>query len=214
MSQIQQFEEAMEKKEWSEAMKEELAAIQKNETWELVDLPKDKKAIGVKWIFRTKYYADGSIQKYKALLIAKGYSQQHGIDYEDTFSLVARFETVRTFLALAAQLKWPVYQFDVKSAFLNGDLEEEVYVLQPEGFAIVGKENQVYRLRKALYGLKQAPRAWYGKIDSYFLQNGFEMSKNEPTLYAKRQGKDSFFVCLYVDDMIYMGSSFSLVDDF
>lgn len=136
------------------------------------------------------------------------------MDYEETFSPVARFETVRTLLALAAKQGWLVYQFDVKSAFLNGELEEEVYVNQPEGFVVCGKEEHVYKLRKALYGLKQAPRAWYSRIDAYFLSNGFERSKNEPTLYMKNQGKSSLFVCLYVDDMIYMSSSTSLLEDF
>ena len=151
------FEEAAEKEEWTNAMNEEIAAIQRNKTWELMNLPKGKKAIGVKWVFRTKFHADGSIQKHKARLVAKGYSQQEGVDYEETFSPVARFETVRTLLALDAQLSWYVYQFDVKSAFLNGELEEEVYVSQPKGFIISGKEEQVYKLNKALYGLKQAP---------------------------------------------------------
>ena len=140
-------------------MNKEIAAIQRNKTWELMNLPKGKKAIGVKWVFSTKFHADGSIQKHKARLVAKGYSQQEGVDYEETFSSVARFETVRTLLALAAQLSWYVYQFDVKLAFLNGELEEEVYVSQPKGFIIFGKEEQVYKLNKALYGLKQAPRA-------------------------------------------------------
>ena len=155
-------------------MEEELLAIQKNQTLDLVNLPEGKKAIGLKWVFRTKYHADGSIQKHKARLVAKGYSQQQGIDFDETFSPVARFETVRTFLALAANLNWPVYQFDVKSAFLNGDLEEEVYVSQREGFVVNGKEDKVYGLKKALYGLKQASRAWYFKIDLYFQENGFE----------------------------------------
>ena len=109
-------------------MKEELMAIQKNETWEMVDLPEGKNAIGLKWVFKTKYHANGTIQRHKARLVAKGYSQQQGIDFEETCSPVARFETVRIVLALAAQLHWHVYQFDVKSAFLNGDLQEEVYV--------------------------------------------------------------------------------------
>jgi len=122
---------------------------------------------------------------------------------------------VRTLLALAAQLSWPVYQFDVKSAFLNGDLEEEVYVAQPEGFVVSEQESKVYRLKKALYGLKQAPRAWYSKINSYLQENGFERSKNEPTLYVKKRGKADFLVmCLYVDDMIYMGSCESLIAEF
>ena len=128
---------------------------------------------------------------------------------------MARFETVRIFLALAAQFKWPVFQFDVKSAFLNGELNEEVFVMQPEGFVISGEENKVYKLKKALYGLKQAPRAWYKKIDDFFAESGFERSANEPTLHFKRQGESDFLVvCLYVDDIIYMGSSESLILEF
>lgn len=108
---------------------------------------------------------------------------------------------------MAAQLGWPVYQFDVKSAFLNGDLQEEVYVSQPEGFISSEGKSKVYRLKKALYGLKQAPRAWYSKIDSFFQENQFRRSENEPTLYVKKRGNGDFLVvCLYVDDIIYMGS--------
>ncbi|RVW26239.1 Retrovirus-related Pol polyprotein from transposon TNT 1-94 [Vitis vinifera] len=145
------FEEAVEKEEWCSAMKEEIAAIEKNETWELVELPEDKNVIGVKWVFRTKYLADGSIQKHKARLVAKGYAQQHGVDYDDTFSPVARFETVRTLLALAAHMHWCVYQFDVKSAFLNGELVEEVYVSQPEGFIVSWSKSEpnIYLKRQA-----------------------------------------------------------------
>lgn len=209
------FKEASTKMEWRCAMEEELMAIRKNGTWDLVDLPDGKNVIGLKWVFKTKYHVDGSVQKHKARLVAKGYSQQQGIDFDETFSPVARFETIRIVLALAVQLKWKVYQFDVKSAFLNGDLEEEVYVTQPDGYVEKGKENKVYKLKKALYGLKQAPRAWYSKIDSHFRENGFERSKNEPTLYVKKYEKnDLLMVCLYVDDMIYMGSSHSLVCDF
>ncbi|CAL5340443.1 unnamed protein product [Camellia sinensis] len=209
------YGEAATKEEWQRAMVEELAAIEKNRTWEMMDLPEGKNAIGLKWVFKTKFGADGSIQKHKARLVAKGYAQQHGIDFEETFSPVARFETVRIIFALAAQLQWPVYQLDVKSAFLNGDLQEEVYVTQPEGFMIEGKETKVYKLRKALYGLKQAPRAWYSKIDGYFQQNGFLRSENEPTLYMKKEGKNDFIIiCLYVDDIIYTSSSSSLVAEF
>jgi hypothetical protein len=153
------YEEAAKKEEWCKAMQEELMAIEKNKTWQLVKLPEGKNVIGVKWVFRTKFGADGSVQKFKARLVAKGYAQEYGIDYEETFSPVARFETVRLLLALAAQLKRSVYQFDVKSAFLNGELLEEVYVEQPKGFEVKGKESYVYKLAKALYGLKQAPRA-------------------------------------------------------
>jgi len=155
-------------------------AIEKIQTWDLVDLPEEKNVIGLKWVYRTKYNAGGTIQKYKARLVVKGYTQQQGVDFNESFSPVAHFEIVRVFLALAAQLCWLVYQFDVKSTFLNGKLEEEVYVAQPEGFIIGGEEDKVYRLQKALYGLKQAPRAWYSKIDSYFQEGGFERSQNEP----------------------------------
>lgn len=119
---------------------------------------------------------------------------------------------MRTLLSFAAKLKLPLHQFDVKSAFLNGELEEEVYVTQPDGFVVSSNEHKVYKLRKALYGLKQAPRAWYRRIDSYFLSNGFVRSENEPTLYVKKYENGGFLVvCIYVDDMIYMGSSESLV---
>ena len=121
---------------------------------------------------------------------------------------------VRTFVALAAQLQWPMYQFDVKSSFLNGELEEEFYVSQHEGFDTVDG-HKVFKLKKVLYGLKQAPRAWYSNIDIYLLKSGFERSKHEPTLYLKKQGTtDSLLVCLYVDDMICMGSSKSIVAEF
>lgn len=209
------FEEAELQGEWQKAMAEEMKSIEKNSTWELVEAPEGKNIIGLKWVFRTKYNADGSIQKHKARLVAKGYSQQQGMDFEETFSPVARFETVRVILSLAAQLQLPVYQFDVKSAFLNGELAEEVYVSQPQGFVVNGSDNKVYRLRKALYGLKQAPRAWYSKIDSFFHENGFCRSENEPTLYLKQHDKGDFLVvCLYVDDMIYMGTSESLITEF
>jgi transposase InsO family protein len=209
------YEEAARKGEWCKAMEEEIQAIEKNKTWELMELPKGKNVIGLKWVFKTKFGPDGSVQKFKARLVAKGYAQEYGVDYEETFSPVARFETVRLLLALAAQLKRNVYQFDVKSAFLNGELIEEVYVEQPRGFEVKGKEDCVYKLTKALYGLKQAPRAWYSKIDSYFINSGFERSKSEPNLYVKKGEKgELLIVCLYVDDMIYMSTSERLLDEF
>lgn len=149
------YEEANKTKEWRNAMEEELEALKKNQTWSLVNLPSRKRAIALKWVFKTKLKADGTIQKYKARIVAKGYTQEYGVDFEDTFSPVARFETIQVIMSLAAQKEWPIYQFDVKSAFLNGLLQEEVYVLQPSGFEIKGEEEKVYKLHKALYGLKQ-----------------------------------------------------------
>jgi hypothetical protein len=189
--------------------------IEKNNTWELVDCPHGKDIIGVKWVYKTKLNPDGSIQKHKARLVAKGYSQQPGVDYNETFAPVARLDTIRALIALAAQKGWSIYQLDVKSAFLNGILEEEIYVEQPQGFVVKGNESKVLRLRKALYGLKQAPRAWYSRIDQYFMDRGFRRSKSEPTLYIKTQGQyDTLIVSLYVDDLIYTGNNITLINGF
>ena len=182
------FEEAVQDEAWKKAMVEEINVIEKNNTWELVDRPNNKEVIGVKWIYKAKLNPDGSVQRNKARLVAKGYAQQPGIDYNETFAPVARLDTIRSVISLAAQKGWFLYQLDVKSAFLNGVLKEEVYVDQPEGFIIKGEEMKVYKLKKALYGLKQAPRAWYGEIDSYFIGKGFQRSHNEPTLYIKTEG--------------------------
>ena len=127
----------------------------KNDTWQLVDKPQGRKVIGVKWVFRTKLNADGSINKHKPRLVVKGYAQIFGVDYSDTFAPVARLDTIRLLITVSAQRGWKMHQMDVKSAFLNGILEEEIYVEQPEGFVIDGKEDKVYRLHKALYGLNR-----------------------------------------------------------
>ncbi|CAL2225181.1 unnamed protein product [Prunus armeniaca] len=166
-------------------MENEIEMIKKNKTWELVDRPTDKPVIGVKWIYKTKLNLDGTVQKNKARLVAKGYSQKPGIDFNETFAPVARLDTIRTLVALAAQKGWKLFQLDVKSTFLNGVLHEEVYVDQPPGFMVKNKEYRVYRLKKALYGLKQAPIAWYEEINSYFTKAGFQRSPSEATLYVK-----------------------------
>lgn len=138
----QSFQDAVKEKEWKKAMNEEIRMIEKNKTWQLVNKPKDKEVIGLKWVFKTKLNEDGSIQKHKARLVAKGYAQRPGIDFNETFAPVARMETIRTILALAAQMRLSIYQMDVKSAFLNGELSEEVYVEQPQGYVIKGQEDK------------------------------------------------------------------------
>jgi len=208
------FEEAEKDDSWKKAMKDEILMIEKNDTWELVNRPSDKPVIGVKCVYKTKLNLDGSVQKNKARLVAKGYSQKPGIDFNETFALVARLDTVRTLVALAAQKDWKLFQLDVKSAFLNGVLNEEVYVDQPSGFVIHGKEEKVYRLKKALYGLKQAPRAWYEEINSYFTKAGFYRSPSEATLYTKTSHSGILIVSLYVDDIIYTGSSKKMMAEF
>ena len=157
-----------------------------------MDKPTLKRAIGVKWVYRTKLNSDGSINKHKARLVVKGYAQMFGVDFSETFAPVARLDTIRMLLALAAQKGWNIHQMDVKSAFLNGYLEEEIFVEQPEGFIVKGMEEKVYLLKKkALYGLKQAPRAWYNRIDSHLLGLGFTKSLSEFILYF-RKVRDGF----------------------
>jgi len=208
------FEEAKMDQNWIAAMKEELFMIERNKTWELVDRPQNRKVIGVKWVYRTKLNADGSINKHKARLVVKGYAQIFGVDYSDTFAPVARLDTIRLLLAVAAQENWKVYQLDVKSAFLNGFLQEEIYVEQPEGYIKEGEEDKVCLLKKALYGLKQAPRAWYSRIDEHLQNLGFAKSFSKSTLYVKQNGAIILIISLYVDDLLVTGNNTSLVEKF
>ncbi|KAG8492422.1 hypothetical protein CXB51_009695 [Gossypium anomalum] len=209
------FEEAEAHQGWKQAMDDEIAMIEKNKTWELVPRPTNRKVIGVKWVYRAKQNADGSLNKLKARLVVKGFSQKYGLDYMETFAPVARLDTIRLLIALAAQKQWKIHQLDVKSAFLNGLLQEEIYIDQPQGFVVSGKEQMVYKLKKALYGLKQAPRAWYTKIDSYLLSLGFERSISEPTLYVKKkQAETQLIVFLYVDDLLVTGGDRNMLADF
>ncbi|MCF8701902.1 DDE-type integrase/transposase/recombinase, partial [Corynebacterium sp. MC-10] len=208
------FEEAVQSKKWRDAMDEEIKSIEKNDTWELTSLPKGHKAIGVKWVYKAKKNSKGEIERYKARLVAKGYSQRAGIDYDEVFAPVARLETVRLIISLAAQNKWKIHQMDVKSAFLNGVLDEEVYIQQPMGYKVKMQEDKVLRLKKALYGLKQAPRAWNSRIDKYLQENGFAKCPHEHALYTKMKDGDILIVCLYVDDLIFAGNNQRMIDEF
>ncbi|XP_059072468.1 retrovirus-related Pol polyprotein from transposon TNT 1-94 [Cryptomeria japonica] len=156
-------EEALSHHAWKLAMDEEYQSIIKNDVWDLVPRPKGKSIVSSKWLFKIKHNADGNIEKYKARFVARGFSQKEGIDYEETFAPVARYTSIRTIIAIAASKGWKLHQMDVKTAFLNGVIEEEVYIEQPEGYEIRDRLTHVCRLKKALYGLKQAPRAWYEK---------------------------------------------------
>lgn len=165
-------------------------------------------------MFRVKLNPDSSVNKHKARLVVKGYSQDPGIDYTDTFAPVARLDTVRLLLALAAQNRWEVFQLDVKSAFLNGIMNEEIYVEQPEGFLKKGEENKVFLLKKALCGLKQALRAWYSLLEQHLSGLGFVKSINDATLFVKNDEAELLVVSVYVDDLLVTCSKKDMVDEF
>jgi hypothetical protein len=188
---------------WRKAMLEEMSSIEDSNTWELTNLPRGHKAIGLKWVFKVKRDENGKIVKYKARIVAKGYVQRQGVDFEEVYAPVARIESVRLVLALAAHVGWTVHHMDVKSAFLNGELQEEVYVSQPPGFVIAGEEMKVLRLHKALYGPRQAPRAWNAKLDVTMVSLGFRRSGSEHAVYVR----DKLVVGVYVDDLVITGSS-------
>uniref|UniRef100_A0A2N9ISW3 Reverse transcriptase Ty1/copia-type domain-containing protein n=1 Tax=Fagus sylvatica TaxID=28930 RepID=A0A2N9ISW3_FAGSY len=176
----QSFKEAMSMPEaplWKEAVNSEIESILQNHTWELVDLPPGCKPLGYKWIFKRKIKVDGSIDKYKARLVVKGYKQKEGVDYFDTYSPVTRITSIRMLIAIAALYNLEIHQMDVKTAFLNGELDEEIYMEQPEGFIVPGKEKKVCRLVKSLYGLKQAPKQWHEKFDNAMMSNGFRINE-------------------------------------
>ncbi|KAJ9566232.1 hypothetical protein OSB04_002198 [Centaurea solstitialis] len=168
------YKKASSSSHWQASMQEELQALAKAQTWDYVPLPSGKRPIGSKWVFKIKTKSDGSIDRYKVRLVAKGFNQEYGIDYEETFAPIARVTSVRSLLAIAATKHWPLFQMDVKNAFLNGDLSEEVYMTPPPSVSL--PRGHVCRLRKALYGLKQAPRAWFEKFSNTVLSLGFSAS--------------------------------------
>ena len=175
-------------------------------------MPHGKSAIGCKWIYKIKAKSDGSIKRYKARLVAKGYVQEYGIDYEETFAPVARITSVRSLLAIAAVHQWPLFQMDVKNAFLNGDLTEEVYMQEPPSYS--DYPDKVCLLRHVLYGLKQACRAWFAKFSNIVHQFGFLSSSHDTALFIRRSNKVMILLLLYVDDMIITGDDHSGISNF
>ncbi|KAK6124609.1 hypothetical protein DH2020_041650 [Rehmannia glutinosa] len=195
-------------------MQEELNQFERNKVWELVQRPTHKNVIGTKWVFRNKMNEEGSVVRNKARLVAKGYFQEEGIDFDETSAPVARLEAIRMFLAYAAHKNFIVYQMDVKSAFLNGLLEEEVYVEQPPGFEQKTLGYKVYKLKKTLYGLKQAPRAWYDTLSQFLTDNGFTKGKVDKTLFRIQDGESILLVKIYVDDIIFGSTNKEMCDKF
>ncbi|GKD93713.1 putative ribonuclease H-like domain-containing protein, partial [Tanacetum coccineum] len=199
---------------WIEAMQEELLQFKLQKVWTLVDLPKGKRAIGTKWVYRNKKDERGIVVRNKARLVAQGYTQEEGIDYDEVFAPVARIEAIRLFLAYASFMGFIVYQMDVKSAFLYGTIEEEVYVCQPPGFEDPQFPNKVYKVEKALYSLHEAPSAWYETLSTYLLKNGFRRGTIDKTLFIQKDRCDILLVQVYVDDIIFGSTKKSLCDEF
>ncbi|KAM1046410.1 hypothetical protein ACFX13_026491 [Malus domestica] len=201
------FEEAIESEEkerWCNAMGDEMNSLLKNETWELAKLPKGKKAIGCKWVYAKKEDADEkSNVRFKARLVDKGYAQKEGIDYNEIFSPVVKHSSIRIMLALVAQYDLELVQLDVKTAFLHGDLNEEIYMCQPDGYIVKGKENLFCKLKKSLYGLKQSPRQWYLRFDKFMRGQNYSRSQYDHCVYFKKLQDGSFiYLLIYVDDML------------
>ncbi|GJS21960.1 retrovirus-related pol polyprotein from transposon TNT 1-94 [Tanacetum coccineum] len=188
------YKDALTQSCWIEAMQEELNEFERLEVWELVPRPDKVMVITLKWIYKVKLDELGGILKNKARLVARGYRQEEGIDFEESFAPVARLEAIRIFLAFAAHKNMVVYQMDVKTAFLNGNLREEVYVSQPDGFVDPDNPNHVYKLKKALYGLKQAPRAWYDMLSSFLISQDFSKGSVDPTLFIRKEGKELLLI--------------------
>ena len=201
------FRKAASISQWQNAMQEEYDSLRPQGTWILVPTRANRSIVGSKWVYKVKKNPDGSISRYKARLVAQGFSQEHGIDYSDTFSPVVRHTTVRIIIALVAMNKWELKQLDVKNAFLHGELQEKVYMKQPQGFVDSSHPTHVCKLLKSLYGLKQAPRAWNSKFTSYLLAMGFTVSASDTSLFMKIDSTYIIILLLYVDDIILTGSS-------
>lgn len=208
------YEEALmgpDSDKWLEAAKSEMESMSQNKVWTLVDLPDGVKPIECKWIFKKKIYMDGNIQIYKAGLVAKGYKQVHGIDYDETYSPVAMLKSIRILLATAAHYDYEIWQMDVKTAFLNGNLEEDVYMTQPEGFTVSEAARKVCKLHRSIYGLKQASRSWNLRFNEAIKEFDFIRNEEEPCVYKKTSGSGVAFLVLYVDDIPLLGNDIPLL---
>ena len=203
--------------EWKKATESEYESLVDNHTWDLVPPPDDKNIIGSKWVFKVKRNADGTVQKFKARLVAQGYTQSPGIDYDEVFAPVVRYTSIRTLLAVANICNWEIHQMDAKTAFLQGNLNEEIYMRQPNGFVDPEKPDYVCKLNKGIYGLKQATRCWNNSINSYLLSHGYKKSTADPCVYIKtvtsQDGTVHFvMIAIYVDDMLFFSNNTDMLE--
>ncbi|GKB23474.1 retrovirus-related pol polyprotein from transposon TNT 1-94 [Tanacetum coccineum] len=206
--------EALTDDSWIVAMQEELNQFIANDVWELVPQPRNMTIIGTKWVFRNKLDENGIVSRNKARLVAQGYNQQEGIDYDETYDPVTRLESIRILLAYACALDFKLFQMDVKSAFLNGFINEEVYVAQPPGFIDFEKPDHVYKLKKALYGVKQAPKAWYDRLKAFLIKHEYKIGMVDNTLFTKMRSSNLIIVQIYVDDIIFGSTCQDMCDEF
>ncbi|KAJ9554358.1 hypothetical protein OSB04_018403 [Centaurea solstitialis] len=198
---------------WIDAMADEMKSMKDNDVWDLVELPKDAKPIGYKWIFKTKKDSNGNIERYKARLVAKGFTQMENIDYKENFSPVSSKDSFRTIMALVAHYDLELHQMDVKTAFLNGNIDETIYMTQPENLALGDSKSMVCRLKKSIYGLKQASRQWYLKFHQVITSFGYEVNLVEDCVYHKFSGSSVIFLILYVDDILIATNDLALLHD-
>ena len=187
-------------------MNQEMESMYSNSVWELVDPPEDVRPIGCKWIFKRKRGIDGKVETFKSRLVAKGYTQKEGVDYEETFSPIAMVKSIRILLSIVVSLDYEIWQMDVKTDFLNGYLEESIYMMQPEGFMAKGQQQKVYKLLRSIYGLKQASRSWNLRFDETIKTYGFKQNVDEPCVYKHIKEKNVVFLVLYVDDILLVGN--------
>ncbi|GJZ02295.1 putative RNA-directed DNA polymerase [Tanacetum coccineum] len=199
--------------EWRQAMKEEYDALMKNGTWSLVPRASNTNVVDGKWVYRLKRDKNGAITRYKARFVAKGFRQQPGIDFHETFSPVVKSTTIRAVLSLAVTNDWPLRQLDIQNAFLHGNLKEQVYMKQPPGFIDPQRPNHVCLLHKSLYGLKQAPRAWFERLSKALFDLGFKGSKTDPSLFIYSRGDTLLYILVYVDDIIVTGNNKGTIDN-
>ncbi|GKC41214.1 putative RNA-directed DNA polymerase [Tanacetum coccineum] len=205
---LKSYKEVVLDSKWVEAMNNEIEALNRNKTWTIVELPKGRKPIGCKWVWKIKYKSTGEVERYKARLVAKGFGQKEGIDYEETFSPVVKMVTVRCVLTLGVHYDWNVYQLDINNALLYGELIEDVYMTLPEGY-FSSDDKRVCKLQKSLYGLKQAPRKWNEKLTFVLSEFGFQQSKNDFFLYTLFKGQSFVVLLVYVDDILITGNDIS-----
>ncbi|KAI3690742.1 hypothetical protein L2E82_48949 [Cichorium intybus] len=206
--------DALDDDDWIKAMQEELSEFKRNNVWDLVPRPSNHRVIDTRWVFRNKLDDMGTVVRNKARLVVKGYSQIEGLDYDETYAPVARLEAIRIFLAYAAHKNIIVHQMDIKSEFLQGDLQETIYLQQPPGFEDLSRPNHVYCLNKVVYGLKQSHRAWYEALSTFLVSSGYRRGVIDPTFFVRSYQNHIMIVQVYVDDIIFGSTKQAMVDEF